>query len=122
MNNDLLNILSNSNKDIDNQKLMDYLSGKLNEEEKHEVEMWMVDNDFENEALEGLQQMANTNNKKLEGYVDQLNKELHQYITQKKDRREKRRITNPFWVYVAIAIILLTIILAYMVINRLGHS
>ena len=117
MNNDLLNILSNSNKDIDNQKLMDYLSGQLNEEEKHEVEMWMVDNDFENEALEGLQQMGS--NKKLEGYVDQLNKELHQYIKQKKDRREKRRINNGFWVYVAIVFILLTIILAYMVISRL---
>ena len=39
MNNDLLNILSNSNKDIDNQKLMDYVAGKLTEQEKHEVEM-----------------------------------------------------------------------------------
>ena len=29
MSDELLNILSNSNKDIDNQKLMDYLSGKL---------------------------------------------------------------------------------------------
>jgi hypothetical protein len=117
MNNDLLNILSNSNKDIDNQKLMDYLSGKLSEQEKHEVEMWMVDNDFENEALEGLQQMGG--NKKLEGYVDQLNKELHQYIRQKKDRREKRRINNSFWVYVSIAFILIIIILSYMVISRL---
>lgn len=117
MNNDLLNILSNSNKDIDNQKLMDYLSGKLSEQEKHEVEMWMVDNDFENEALEGLQQMSG--NKKLEGYVDQLNKELHQYIRQKKDRREKRRINNSFWVYITIAFILIIIILAYMVISRL---
>jgi anti-sigma factor RsiW len=120
MNNDLLNILSNSNKDIDNQKLMDYLSGKLSEQEKHEVEKWMVDNDFENEAVEGLQQM--TGNKKLEGYVDQLNKELHQYIKQKKDRREKRRISNPFWLYVAIALILAIIVLAYMVLNRLGHA
>ena len=119
MNNDLLNILSNSNKDIDNQKLMDYLSGKLNEQEKHEVEKWMVDNDFENEAVEGLQQMAG--NKKLEGYVDQLNKELHHYIEQKKDRREKRRINNPFWVYVAIALILAIIVLAYMVITRLNQ-
>ncbi|OQP61826.1 hypothetical protein A3860_30640 [Niastella vici] len=121
MNNDLLNILSNSNKDIDNQKLMDYLSGKLNEEEKHEVEMWMVDNDFENEALEGLQQMAGSNNKKLEGYVDQLNKELTQYIKQKKNLREKRRINTGFWIYVAIAFILIIIILAYMVISRLSH-
>jgi anti-sigma factor RsiW len=120
MNNDLLNILANSNKDIDNQKLMDYLSGKLSEQEKHEVERWMVDNDFENEAVEGLQQMAG--NKKLDGYVDQLNKELHQYIEQKKDRRNKRRLSNPFWIYVAIALILLIIVLAYMVISRAGHS
>lgn len=117
MSNDLLNILSNSNKDIDNQKLMDYLSGKLTDQEKHEVEKWMVDNEFENEALEGLQQMAG--NKKLEGYVDQLNKELHQYIKQKKDRREKRKLNTSFWVYTAIAFILLIIILAYMVISRL---
>ena len=117
MNNDLLNILSNSNKDIDNQKLMDYVSGKLNEQEKHEVEMWMVDNEFENEALEGLQQMAG--NKKLDGYVDQLNKELHQYIKGKKDRREKRRINTSFWIYTAIVLVLLIIILAYMVITRI---
>jgi cytochrome c1 len=117
MNNDLLNILSNSNKDIDNQKLMDYLSGKLSEQEKHEVEMWMVDNEFENDAMEGLQQMAG--NKKLDGYVDQLNKELHQYIKQKKERRDKRRINNGFWVYTAIVFVLLIIILTYMVLTRL---
>ena len=51
MDDKLFNILSNSNKDIDNQKLMDYLSGKLTEQERHEVEMWMVDNDFENETV-----------------------------------------------------------------------
>ena len=119
MNNDLLNILSNSNKDIDNQKLMDYLSGKLNEQEKHEVEMWMVDNDFENEALEGLQQMGS--NKKLEGYVDQLNKELSTYIKDKKSRREKRKIETGFWVYVAIAFILIIIVLAYVVITKIQH-
>ena len=119
MNNDLLNILSNSNKDIDNQKLMDYVAGKLSEQEKHEVEMWMVDNEFENEALEGLQQMAG--NKKLDGYVDQLNKELHQYIKGKKDRRYKRRIDTSFWIYTAIVLVLLLAIFAYMVISRMPH-
>ena len=57
MSNDLLNILSNSNKDIDNQKLMDYISGKLSGSEKHQVEQWMIDNNFESEAMEGLQIM-----------------------------------------------------------------
>ncbi|RYF92720.1 MAG: hypothetical protein EOO00_06990, partial [Chitinophagaceae bacterium] len=41
MQDDLLKILSDSNKEIDNQKLMDYLSGKLSGEQKHEVEKWM---------------------------------------------------------------------------------
>jgi hypothetical protein len=98
---------------------MDYLSGKLSEQEKHEVEKWMVDNDFENEAVEGLQQMAG--NKKLDGYVDQLNKELHLYIKQKKDRRDKKRIDTSFWIYTAIVLVLLIAILAYMVISRMPH-
>ena len=118
MSNDLLNILSNSNKDIDNQKLMDYLSGKLSDQEKHEVEMWMVDNDFENEALEGLQQMGS--NKKLEGYVDQLNKELSTYIKDKKNRREKRKIETGFWSYIAIAFILIIVVIAYVIIKKMG--
>ena len=52
MNDDLLNILSNSNKDIDNQRLMDYLSGKLTEKERHEVEKMMAGDDFMNDAVE----------------------------------------------------------------------
>lgn len=119
MNHDLLNILSNSNKDIDNQKLMDYLAGKLSEAEKHEVERWMADNDFADEAMEGLEQFSNK--KDLTGYVDQLNKELNQYIQQKKQRRERRRIQEQPWTYLAIFLILALIVLAYFIIKRLQH-
>jgi anti-sigma factor RsiW len=116
MNNDLLNILSNSNKDIDNQKLMDYLSGQLSEQDRHEVEAWMIDNDFNAEAMEGLEQLAGKKN--IEGYVDNLNKELHQYIKQKKERRERKKIDTSIWVYVTIVFILLIMVLAYIVISR----
>lgn len=120
MNNDLLNILSNSNKDIDNQKLMDYLSGKLSEQDKHEVERWMVDNDFENEAMEGLQGIAAKKN--LEGYVDQLNKDLNQYLQSKKKRREKRTIKDAPWMYVSIVLILVLVVIGYIIIRKLqGH-
>jgi hypothetical protein len=117
MSNDLLNILSNSNKDIDNQKLMDYLSGKLPEHERHEVEKWMVDNDFASEAVEGLQNFSGKKN--LQVYVDHLNKELNKYIQQKKERRERRRIKENPWVYVAIIFILVIAVVAYLVIKRL---
>lgn len=117
MNNDLLNILSNSNKDIDNQKLMDYLSGKLSEQDRHEVEKWMVDNDFENEAMEGLEGFSGKKN--LQVYVDQLNKDLHQYIHKKKSRREKRSIKNAPWIYVAIILVLALVIIGYVIIRKL---
>ena len=55
MSKDLLNILANSNKDIDNQKLMDYLSGKLSQQEQHEIEKEMAGNELVNDAVEGLE-------------------------------------------------------------------
>lgn len=116
MSGDLLNILSNSNKDIDNQKLMDYVSGKLSGQEKHEVEEWMIDNNFGNEALEGLQTIEDK--KHLEAYVIQLNKELNQYLEQKKQRRDRKKIKEIPWSYLAIVIVLLLIIIAYLVIQK----
>lgn len=117
MSNDLLNILSNSNKDIDNQKLMDYISGKLSGKDKHEVEQWMVDNNFENEALDGLQIVKDK--KDLEAYVSQLNKELNQYLQQKKQRRDRKKIKDIPWSYLAIVLVLLLIIIAYVIIQKI---
>jgi anti-sigma factor RsiW len=117
MSNDLLNILSNSNKDIDNQKLMDYLSGKLSEPEKHEVESWMNENDFANEAIEGLQKFDGKKNLQL--YVDQLNKELNQYIEKKKTRRERKKLKENPWMYLTIFLILLIVVAGYLIIHQL---
>ncbi|HUR11653.1 MAG TPA: hypothetical protein VM012_09815 [Flavitalea sp.] len=114
----LLDILSNSNKDIDNQKLMDYLGGKLSEEEKHEVEKWMVDNDFAGDAWEGLKDLSRK--KDLSLYVDELNRELSAYIRQKKNKRVRQKISQPSWIYVTIFLLLLLIIVAYFIISRLG--
>lgn len=120
MSSDLLNILSNSNKDIDNQKLMDYISGKLSGNDKHEVEQWMIDNNFESEALEGLQTL--NDKKDLQAYVDQLNNELNKYLQQKKQRRDRRKIKEIPWSYLAIALVLMLIIVAYFVMQQLGKS
>ncbi len=117
MDNDLLNILSNSNKDIDNQKLMDYLGGKLSGKDKYEVEKWMADNEFVNEAVEGLQDFSGKKN--LQAYVDQLNKDLNHYIQQKKLRREKRKIKEAPWVYIAIFVVLAIVVIGYIMIRKL---
>jgi anti-sigma factor RsiW len=116
MNRDLLNILSNSNKDIDNQKLMDYLAGKLSAEESHEVEKMMADSAFMNDALEGL---AGMNNKKDIGVlVEQLNAELQKKLAQKKERKQRRKLQEYPWVYFAVILILVLLVIAYIIIRK----
>ena len=114
MREDLLNILSDSNKDIDNQKLMDYISGRLSAEQKHEVEQWMTDNPFFDEAVEGLQDAGGE--KKVNASVDKLNRKLHKYLKQKKKKKDKRIILyNNTWIYIAVLFILALAAIVYLV-------
>jgi len=115
MNNDLLNILSNSNKDIDNQQLMDYLSGKLSEKEKHEVEQSMAGSDFLNDAVEGLQKFDK--GKDIQGYVEQLNASMQKNLKKKRLRREKRRLKEYPFIYIALLLILGLCLLVYFMIR-----
>ena len=119
MNEDLLNILSNANKDIDNQKLVDYLDGKLSEEEKHEVEAMMSDSNFMNDAMEGLEKIKDKKN--IQVYIEQLNKDLQKQLEKKKKRLQKRRLKEYPWIYLAIILILLLCIVGYFVIRQYYH-
>jgi anti-sigma factor RsiW len=117
MNDDLLNILSNSNKDIDNQMLMDYLSGKLSPEKSHEVEKMMADNDLFNDALEGLQQIRDK--KDIQTYVEQLNRDLQKNLRKKRQRREKRKLKEGIWGYTAVIVIIMLCIAGYYVVKKI---
>ena len=119
MNKDLLNILSNSSKDIDNQHLMDYLAGKLSEDEKHEVEMQLANNDFMNEAVEGLENVKDKKN--INFFVEQLNRDLHKKLLQKKNKKQKRKLMQQRWVYAAIVLILALLIAAWLMIVKYQH-
>jgi len=119
MNKDLLNILSNSSKDIDNQQLMDYLAGKLSENEKHEVEMQLADSDFMNDAMEGLENVKDKRN--INVFVEQLNRKLHKKLLQKKIKKQKRKLLQQRWVYAAILLILILVIATWLVIMKYQH-
>jgi len=117
MNKDLLKILADSNKDIDNQQLMDYLSGKLSAEELHEVERSMADSEFLNDAVEGLQQISNKKN--MQAYVDELNASMQKSLEKKKQRRLKRRLKEDPWGLLAVILIVALCILGYIVVRQL---
>jgi hypothetical protein len=116
MSNDLKDILSNSNKDIDNQQLMDYLSSHLSKTQEHDVEKAMNDDDFMNDAMEGLQQMQESKN--IPVYIEQLNHELNKQIAKNKKRKEKRRFKDSPYSYFAIIILLLLMIVCFVMVKR----
>jgi len=116
MSDDIKNILNNSNKDIDNQKLMDYLSKQLSKQEEHDLEKMMADDEFINDAVEGLEQFNNVS--KLPVSVEQLNRELQKQISKKKTRREKRKIKDQPWVYFTIILLLILTIVCYVIIKK----
>ena len=116
MSNDLKDILNNSNKDIDNQQLMDYLSHQLSQAQQHDVEKTMTDDAFVNDAVEGLQQIPG--NKNINAYVEQLNDELNKQIAKNKKRKEKRRLKDSPYTYLTIIVLLVLIVICFIVVKK----
>jgi len=111
---DLTKILYDDD-DLNEEQLKKYLSGNISDEERHEVEKKMADSALMNDAVEGLQKFSS--DKKLDDYVDHLNKDLHQYLEGKKEIKEKRKIRDLSWIIIAAVIILLLCLLGYVVIR-----
>ena len=116
MSDDLKDILSNLNKDIEQEKLLDYLNKNLSAAEAHEMEKQMADDEFINDAVEGLERFKNKKDMSL--LVEQLNRDLKKQTEKKKLRKEKRRLKDQPWFYITLVILLLLIIVSYVVIKK----
>ena len=116
MNENLKDILSNLNPDIDQETLLQYLQGKLSAQEQHELEKQILGNDFDSDALEGLQEFQNKKN--IAALVDQLNTDLKRRTEKKKRFRERLKLKLDANLLVAIIIILLLIILSYFILHK----
>jgi hypothetical protein len=117
MSDNLKDILSHLSPEIDQETLLLYLQNKLSAEKRHEVEKKLLENDFANDAAEGLQQFEDK--EKLPVFVDQLNKNLKTKLQSKKERSEKIHLKQYPWLYLAVILIILLIIISYFVIQRL---
>jgi phage terminase small subunit len=116
MSDNLKDILSNLNKDIEQDKLLEYLNKNLSAADAHDVEKMMADDAFLNDAVEGLEQFKNK--KDLTVLVEQLNKDLKKKTAKKNLRKEKRKLKDQPWLYIAIVTLLLLAIIGYIVIKR----
>ncbi len=112
----LKDILSHLSTDIDQETLLLYLQDKLSDDKKHEVEAKLLDNEFANDAMEGLQEFKDK--QRIALMVETLNRDLRKKTEKKKLRREKMRLKDQPWLYISILIVILLIIISYVVIVK----
>lgn len=112
----LKDILSHLSTDIDQETLMLYLQDKLSEEKKHEVEKKLLENEFANDAMEGLQEFKDK--QQIAYMVEMLNRDLKKKTEKKKQLREKMKLPDQSWLYFSIVIIILLIIISYIVVIK----
>jgi hypothetical protein len=117
MSENLKDILSHLSPEIDQETLLLYLQDKLSAEKRHEIEKKLLENEFVNDAAEGLQQFKNKEN--LTVIVDQLNYSLKNKLQKKKRTQQRIHLKEQPWLYLAVIIIILLIIVSYFVIQRL---
>ncbi|MCW3073887.1 MAG: hypothetical protein JWP69_956 [Flaviaesturariibacter sp.] len=115
MKENLKDILSNLNPEIDNEELLRYVQGHLPAEKQHELEARALQSDFEADALEGLQ--AFEDKRQLSHLVEQLNQDLKKKAGKRKHRLEPLQIKSDPWIWIAVAMILILVIISYIVIR-----
>ncbi|HZH00535.1 MAG TPA: hypothetical protein VEY32_05595 [Flavisolibacter sp.] len=120
MSDNLKDILSNLNPDIDQETLLLYLQGKLSADKQHELEKMMLDNEFEADAMEGLQAIDNTH--QVNFLVEQLNRDLRKRTAGKKTLHNRKTTKNDNTIWVSILILLLLIVVSYIIIHKLLNS
>ena len=112
---DLTNIW-NAGDELNEDELMNYIKKKSSAVEEYNIEKKMADSPFVNDAVEGLQDFSST--EKLNTYVQQLNEGLHKNLHTKK-YPSKKSVPNLSWEIIAVIIIILLCILAYVLIEML---
>jgi asparagine synthetase B (glutamine-hydrolysing) len=109
-------ILSHLSTEIDQETLLLYLQDKLSEEKKHEVEKKLLENEFADDAMEGLKDIRDK--QQISYMVEMLNRDLKKKVQKKKLRREKMKIKDQPWLYISLLIIIMLIIISYVLVRH----
>ena len=117
MKDNLKDILSNLNPDIDQETLLLYLQGKLSSEEQHQLEKKMLDGDFESDAMDGLQHFQDK--KKINLFVEQINQELRKKTTLKRKKRKSKELHLDPSILIALVLILILAVVSFFVILKM---
>jgi len=103
----------NGRKQLPEENLMAYLEGRLSAAEQHEVEQWLADEGMESDALEGLSQLSPQEARQS---VSKINLKLTKALL--KTKRKRRAPLSGQTAIIAIAVILMLVVLAYLILRQ----
>ncbi|MGB4773429.1 MAG: hypothetical protein WBP58_18335 [Chitinophagaceae bacterium] len=112
-------IMHSSSGHVDEQKLMDYLEGKLSKEQVYEVEQMMTESGFLNDAMEGLSEMKDK--QRIATILHELNSKL-QVKTQKQKRKYQPLFPNQQTLTLVVLITILLLVTLGFVIFKMSQT
>lgn len=107
----LFDILSTSKKGIDDQKLMEYVSNRLSQQEKYLLEEQMNDDPLLRDAADGLNEFSNQS--QVPAFVQQINQNLQLNLEKPKSKKRKLLSYDLSSVYIMLGIVILIAIIAF---------
>lgn len=115
---DELNNIWNVDDELNEQQLMNYINGKLTDEEANAFEKKMAASAFINDGVEGLQQFSSL--EKIDIFTRQLNDNLRKKTALRK-QKIKRSFKGLSWELMAIIAVIILALLGYVVIQLLNR-
>jgi hypothetical protein len=112
---DLKSILAHNEGKLPDDMLIAYLEGVLPPEQQHEIEKWLSEEGMESDAIEGLKTLPHADTLHT---VNRLNNRLKKELAHRK--RSRRYIKEGPWSYLAVVVILLLVVLAYIVLRMVA--
>lgn len=112
------NKISNKTSDstiVDTDYLLAYLEGTLPHKEQHDLEAIIEHDPFLNDAIEGLSYIDDKDY--LKSITAQINIQLKKQIDSRRQTRHKSRKIDDHWGWVAVAVILILCVMAWLVIH-----
>ena len=104
----------NADDELNEEQLLNYVKGKLTEEEANAFERKMSKSSFLNDGVEGLQRFSSP--EKINAYVQQVNTNLHLRLDDKK-RKTKKGFKGLSWEMIAVIVVILFSILGYAIVE-----
>ncbi|WP_346238056.1 hypothetical protein ABDK00_003165 [Niabella insulamsoli] len=120
MQDELKHILSDKKEAISREQLLQYLNGEMEPAEKHDFEQKIIDDPFEADALEGLDELQDK--KRIELIVDDLNRSLRKKTAKKVNSRKRLQLKTPWTLYFSAILLLILIALIFIFLHRQLNS